>query len=51
MICTKRLAPLLSVVYLFAGPALAVDVYIYPTKGQSQQQQEKDKYECHSWAV
>jgi YMGG-like Gly-zipper len=27
------------------------DVYIYPTKGQSQQQQQKDRYECHTWAV
>ena len=36
--------------FLFAGPALAQDVYIYPTKGQSQQQQEKDKYECYNWA-
>jgi hypothetical protein len=23
---------------------------IYPAKGQSQQQQEKDKYECYTWA-
>jgi len=27
------------------------DVYIYANKGQSQQQQSKDRYECHSWAV
>ena len=25
--------------------------YIYPNKGQSQQQQDKDRYECHTWAV
>jgi len=23
---------------------------IYPAKGQSQQQMEKDKYECYTWA-
>ena len=25
--------------------------YIYPSKGQSQEQQNKDKYECYQWAV
>ena len=27
------------------------DLFIYAAKGQSQQQQDKDRYECHSWAV
>ena len=26
-------------------------MYIYPAKGQSQAQQDKDRYECYSWAV
>jgi len=26
-------------------------MYIYPAKGQSPQQQDKDRYECHTWAV
>lgn len=25
--------------------------YVYPKKGQSAEQQEKDRYECHRWAV
>ncbi|MGH7907170.1 MAG: glycine zipper family protein [Candidatus Binataceae bacterium] len=38
---------------LASGSALAQngDIYIYPAKGQSQAQQDKDRYECHSWAV
>ncbi len=37
---------------LFIGTsARAQDLYIYPSKGQSQAQQDKDRYECHSWAV
>jgi hypothetical protein len=35
---------------LFAPPALA-DVYVYPEKGQSKEQQDKDKYECYNWSV
>ena len=51
MICTKRLALALFVSSLpFAGPALAQDVYIYPQKGQSKEQQEKDKFDCYQWA-
>ena len=34
----------------FAGYAGAQDVFIYPQKGQSAEQQDKDKYECYNWA-
>jgi hypothetical protein len=26
-------------------------VYVYPSSGQSPQQLDRDRYECHSWAV
>jgi hypothetical protein len=26
-------------------------MYIYPAKGQNQQQQNKDRYECHTWTM
>lgn len=32
-------------------PAPSVELYFYPTKGQSKQQQERDRYECYLWAV
>ena len=32
------------------APALAAQ-YVYPAKGQSPEQQKKDEYECHTWAV
>lgn len=43
---------------VLAGMVLAVtttqlyaqEVFIYPTKGQSNEQQEKDKFECYGWA-
>ncbi len=31
--------------------ASAQGLIIYPSKGQSQQQQSRDRYECHTWAV
>jgi hypothetical protein len=34
----------------FSGPILAQEVIIYPAKGQSEDQMEKDKFECYSWA-
>ena len=48
---TKWVGLGLSLVILFPVPALQADIFIYPAKGQSQEQQESDKYECHSWAV
>ncbi len=27
------------------------DVYVYPNKGQSEAQTDRDRYECHTWAV
>ena len=41
-------------VFLFLCPpavSAQTDMYIYPGKGQNQAQQDKDRYECHSWAV
>ena len=26
-------------------------IYFYPTRGQSQEQQDRDRYECYRWAV
>ena len=37
---------------MFLAPATggAQDFFIYPAKGQSQEQQEQDKYACYQWA-
>ena len=43
------LAMSLFIATFFAGPALAQELVIYPAKGQSQDQMEKDKFECYSW--
>ncbi len=32
------------------GAALAQDFVVYPAKGQSTQETEKDKFECYGWA-
>ena len=34
-----------------APPATTGKLFIYPRQGQNDQQQAKDRYECHSWAV
>ncbi len=35
---------------VFAGMAMAQDPIIFPAKGQSQDQMEKDKFSCYQWA-
>jgi hypothetical protein len=34
-------------------PAVAAeaDIYVYPSKGQTDQQLDRDRYECHNWAA
>ena len=32
------------------GTSAQANMYIYPSKGQSQQQQQKDEQDCHQWA-
>jgi hypothetical protein len=40
-----------ALVGLIAVPAVAQQMYIYPTQNQSPDQQSRDRYECHIWAV
>jgi hypothetical protein len=36
---------------LVSPASFAQQVFAYPNAGQSQEQQNKDRYECHQWAV
>lgn len=36
---------------LGGGYVLGADLYIYPNRGQSPEQQSRDRYDCHLWAV
>jgi hypothetical protein len=48
---TKLLACAMGFSLLWAAAAAAQNnPVIYPAKGQNAQQQEKDKYECYTWA-
>jgi hypothetical protein len=39
-----------AAVLMSAASAFAQDPIVYPQKGQSKEQQEKDEFECHKWA-
>jgi hypothetical protein len=44
-------APPANVDSAVVTPAAGENVFIYPRKGQAPEQQAKDRYECHRWAV
>jgi uncharacterized protein YcfJ len=46
-----RIGSFAGVLTLVCATALAQDMYVYPAKGQSEQQLSTDRYECHRWAV
>lgn len=47
----KTLRVALIATVLVTSPAWAQDLFVYPSQGQSQEQQSRDRYECHMWAV
>jgi hypothetical protein len=48
---SRQVAMLMMVLSVLAPAAGAQDVFMYPARGQGQQQQDRDRYECHSWAA
>ncbi len=47
---TGRITALILGICIAAGASLAQEVIVYPAKGQSAEQTEKDKFECYQWA-
>lgn len=45
------LCALLAGLLSTTAAAQAPQLYVYPLKEQSSEQQDRDRYECHSWAV
>lgn len=46
----QRVCAIVLLAAFTAGLASAEELYMYPNKGQPQEQLEKDKYECYVWA-
>jgi len=47
---TKNKLILMTGIIIFAGSAsVQAEPYVYPAKGQSAEQMEKDKYQCYGW--
>ena len=54
MVFRRTAIGLISVFWLTAFAPFnlfADDLFIYPTKGQSAEQQDQDKWECRAWAT
>lgn len=50
IICVFTVAVICFTPFTVADIFAQTDIYIYPKKGQSDEQLEKDKYECYVWA-
>lgn len=46
----RILAIVAATTLIAAGVAVAQEVYVYPQKGQSKEQQEQDEFACYKWA-
>jgi hypothetical protein len=47
---TLYILTICAVVSVFAGVAVAQDLIVFPAQGQSDEQMEKEKFECYTWA-
>jgi hypothetical protein len=47
---TRWIATLIGASIVIGAPAAFSEVFVYPAKGQSADQQGKDEYECSKWA-
>ena len=51
MSSVRRINLLLIILFLFAASeALAQDLFVFPNRGQSNEQMQRDRMECHAWA-
>jgi len=39
----------LAVIFTIGEASAALDVFVYPTKGQTKDQQEQDEFACYKW--
>ncbi len=44
------LAGSLLILFVVSTDCIGQDLIVYPADGQSQEQLDKDKYECYTWA-
>ena len=50
----RRIVGIVGLLVGLATPlasSIAQEFFVYPAKGQTQAQQDQDRYECHVWAV
>lgn len=39
-----------TIIFLFNNTAFSTETIVFPAQGQSNEQMEKDKYDCYQWA-
>jgi hypothetical protein len=49
--CSKLGAATLLLLMALTPPCVAQSIIAYPARGQSPEQQERDRYDCFNWAV
>jgi len=51
MCSARRITVFLFILFLYAAPELsAQELFVFPSRGQSNEQMQRDRMECHAWA-
>src|SRR6478752_8389385 len=50
MRCSRLLFIVIGVLFMTGEAFAGMDVFVYPSKGQTKEQQEQDEFSCYKWA-
>src|SRR6478752_5321120 len=50
MRCSRLLFIVIGVFFMTGEAFAGMDVFVYPSKGQTKEQQEQDEFSCYKWA-
>lgn len=50
MCCSRLICVVMGLIFLSGEVLAGTDVFVYPSKGQTKEQQEQDEFSCYKWA-
>jgi hypothetical protein len=50
MNCSRVIVIVIGLLFITSEALAAAEVFVYPSKGQTKEQQEQDEFSCYKWA-
>jgi hypothetical protein len=50
MNCSRVIVIVMGLLFILSDALAAAELFVYPSKGQTKEQQEQDEFSCYKWA-